>query len=65
MNTQEKFIKILNEYKQENTPKNKTDEEAGYLVLDFAFSLFCMLENLADNYNSLKAQIRELVKEGN
>lgn len=41
------FIQLLEQYK----------DKEGYNVLDMAYDLFCALEMLAKNHNTLKAKI--------
>ena len=52
--TKQKFVQYLEHYKIEPTD---SDEEVSYKVLDCAYDLFCALEMLANNHNTMRAKI--------
>ncbi|WP_169975323.1 MULTISPECIES: hypothetical protein [unclassified Campylobacter] len=54
--TEQKFLKFLATYQNDK----QEDKEVSFSVLDCAFDLFSMLENLAGNYKALKARYEDL-----
>ncbi|MGG7074375.1 hypothetical protein U5B43_09015 [Campylobacter sp. 9BO] len=51
-----KFAELLSKYSTDT-------KEQEYQVLDLAYDLFVMLQNLANNHNAMKAKILNLVKD--
>ena len=57
--SKQKFAEHLKLYKIEPTDG---EEEASYKVLECAYDLFCALEALAKNHNTMKAKILNILQ---
>lgn len=54
----QKFVQYLELYKIEPTD---SEQEISYKVLDCAFDLFCALDALAKNHNTMRAKILNIL----
>ena len=57
--TKQKFAEYLELYKIEPSDSN---EEVSYKVLDCAYDLFCALDVLSKNHNTMKAEILNILQ---